>query len=79
MIAARHYLQTERIFRRAHRLLEAERVRYRADTRCGPPASEIALHARESHYDGIIMGTRGLGPVPSVMIGSVDVPVTLVK
>lgn len=79
--------EAERILAPARPLLEAQGVSCRTSTRCGPPASEIALHARESHCDGIMMGTRGLGPIASVMIGSVasrvihlvDVPVTLIK
>ncbi|QKS29964.1 MAG: universal stress protein [Candidatus Accumulibacter similis] len=53
----------------------------------GPPAETIARVARESGCDAIIMGTRGLGAVSSVVLGSVssrvlhlsDLPVTLIK
>ncbi|HYD80291.1 MAG TPA: cation:proton antiporter [Paucimonas sp.] len=48
---------------------------------------KIAQHLHETYRDGIIMGTRGMEPVPTLMTGSVatrlvhlaDVPVTLVK
>ena len=53
----------------------------------GPPAETIARVARENGCDAIIMGTRGLGAVSSVVLGSVssrvlhlsDLPVTLIK
>lgn len=55
--------------------------------RRGSPASEITEYVHEAGCDAVIMGTRGLGPVASLMIGSValkvihltDVPVTLIK
>lgn len=55
--------------------------------RVGAPASEIADEVIESGCDGIVMGTRGMRPFASLMIGSVAsqvvstvaVPVTLVK
>jgi nucleotide-binding universal stress UspA family protein len=51
------------------------------------PVREIAAQVRESGCAGVIMGTRGMGPIATVMIGSVanrvvqidDGPVTLVK
>lgn len=53
----------------------------------GPPAETIARVARETGCDAIIMGTRGLGAVSSIVLGSVssrvlhlsDLPVTLIK
>jgi len=71
----------------AMKILDAEGVRYQMRWRTGSPAAEIARHARENECESIIMGTRGLGPIASVVIGSVatktvhlaDVPVTLVK
>lgn len=71
----------------ARRMLDATGVRYRMRWSAGSPAEEIARHVHEAQCDAIIMGTRGLGPIASVIIGSVatktihlvDVPVTLVK
>ncbi|HYD96254.1 MAG TPA: universal stress protein [Noviherbaspirillum sp.] len=76
-----------RVLHPARRVLEAERIPYQVRRRSGTPASEIAQQVHESHCDAVVMGTRGLGPVASLMIGSVamrvihlvDVPVTLIK
>lgn len=77
----------DRVLHEARKLLASEKVRFQECIRTGPPANEIALYARESGCDGIIMGTRGLGPIASVLLGSVasqtihltDIPVTLIK
>jgi nucleotide-binding universal stress UspA family protein len=53
----------------------------------GAPAATINQIAREENVDHIIMGTRGLGSVRGLLVGSVatqvlhlvEVPVTLVK
>jgi nucleotide-binding universal stress UspA family protein len=55
--------------------------------RIGQAADEIAACARETRCDAIVMGTRGLGRVAGLVLGSVanrvvhlaTVPVTLVK
>jgi nucleotide-binding universal stress UspA family protein len=79
--------QADRVLHEAREVLEAAGIPYQESIRSGPPASEIALHVMEKACDAVIMGTRGLGPLASVMIGSVAtqtihlvrVPVTLVK
>ena len=53
----------------------------------GAPAATIDQIARKENVDHIIMGTRGLGRIQGLLVGSVatqvlhlvDVPVTLVK
>jgi nucleotide-binding universal stress UspA family protein len=53
----------------------------------GDPAHEIVEYANKHHCEGIVMGTRGLGTVATLVLGSVahkvlhqtQTPVTLVK
>lgn len=76
-----------RVLQSAREILDSEGVSYQIRCRAGPPANEIARHAKETQCDAIIMGTRGLGPVASAVVGSdatrvihlVDIPVTLIK
>jgi nucleotide-binding universal stress UspA family protein len=71
----------------ARALLDAAGVRYTPMVLIGPVAETIARTALEQDCDGIVMGTRGLGAVAGMLLGSVtskvihlaDVPVTLVK
>lgn len=71
----------------ARAILDAAGVRYSPSVLMGPVAETIARIAREQGCDGIVMGTRGLGGVESLVLGSVstkvihlaDIPVTLVK
>lgn len=75
-----------RVLAPARAILDEAAARYQVHVRCGDPAGEIALQVAESGCDGVVMGTRGLGLLASLMIGSVachvvhlvEVPVTLV-
>lgn len=79
--------ESDRVLGEAREVFATAGVSYQEQVRSGPPASEIARYVQEADCDAVIMGTRGLGPIASVMIGSVathtvhlvDVPVTLVK
>lgn len=84
------HLQTDeadRILHPARVLLDQAGVFYQAHVRTGAPAQCIVDHARDAGCDAIIMGTRGMGPIASLLVGSVaartihlaDVPVTLIK
>jgi nucleotide-binding universal stress UspA family protein len=71
----------------ARALLDAEGVSHTSHVRLGDPAETIADTADELGCSHIIMGTRGLGKVAGLALGSVAtgvlhrarVPVTLVK
>lgn len=79
--------EADLILQPARQILDAQDVQYQVSTRVGSPANEIAQHVHETQCDAIIMGTRGLGAVATLMIGSVatkvihlvEVPVTLIK
>jgi len=67
--------------------LDARGVNYLFHIAIGDPANVIAHYAREQEMDQIFMGTRGLGSVGSLLLGSVatkvlhltGIPVLLVK
>lgn len=94
----RHVLTTEQsdavagscgseILKDACDVLLAAEIPFTARVEVGMPAETIARIAREQGCDAIVMGTRGLGAVSSMLLGSVsgrvlhlsDLPVTLVK
>jgi len=74
-------------------LVQAEQIAHAAGVSCsshvsvGQPAEEIIAYAARHECDGIWMGTRGLGAVTALVLGSAaqqvihlaQVPVTLVK
>lgn len=67
--------------------LDAAGVKYRRHIGVGDPAETIAAYAGEQGCDQILMGTRGMGSVANLVLGSVatkvihlsPVPVLLVK
>jgi nucleotide-binding universal stress UspA family protein len=69
------------------RTVEDADVRVERIVLLGDPAAIIGSYADDQHCDMIVMGTRGLGPVGGLFLGSVttkvihfvNVPVTLVK
>lgn len=71
----------------AKALLDAEGVSYESEVLVGPIAHTVADYAKKKQVDTIIMGTRGLGTVTGMLLGSVttkvlslvDIPVLLVK
>ena len=71
----------------ARDVLDARNIAYETQGRTGDPAREIVAVAAERECGRIVMGTRGMGPFSSLVIGSVanrvaqlaNVPVTLVK
>lgn len=71
----------------ARALLDKAGIVYDFEIVFGHPAEVIVRVAREQHCQAIVMGTRGLGDVESLILGSTaykviqlaQVPVTLVK
>lgn len=67
--------------------LDAAGLKYVFHIGLGDPAEVIARYAREKGCDQIFMGTRGMGSISNLLLGSVatkvihlaDVPVVLVK
>jgi nucleotide-binding universal stress UspA family protein len=75
------------ILRGAEKRLRRARIRYSTEAIEGDPAEIIARRAKALKCDSIVMGSRGLGRIASLVIGSVafkvihltPLPVTLVK
>ncbi len=71
----------------AKALLDSEGIPYEDEVLVGQVAQSIADYAKKKQVDTIIMGTRGLGTVTGMLLGSVttkvlslvDTPVMLVK
>jgi len=66
---------------------EAANVGFETLSRAGQPAEAIAQVARDKGIEHIVMGTRGLGGIQGLLLGSVamkvihlaQVPITLIK
>lgn len=84
-----HIEKAQKAIQPACRLLDEAGIPYTKHIYVGHAADVIADCARELHCDEVIMGTRGLGTVTQVLLGSVSheaihqmdprIPVTLVK
>ncbi len=78
---------SEAVLKPAAELAERAGVKHTTEIRIGDIAQEIVTAAEEHGCDGIVMGTRGMGAVGNLLMGSVatkvihlaKVPVTLVK
>ncbi|MEP7062021.1 MAG: universal stress protein [Betaproteobacteria bacterium] len=76
----------ERALAPSAQILRVAGVAFSVRTLVGDPAHVIAQHARDSACDMIWMGTRGMGALPNLVLGSVatkvlhlsDIPVVLV-
>jgi nucleotide-binding universal stress UspA family protein len=87
MIAEYHERQSEDALAPARALVEKHGSVAQFYSRLGDPATEIAAFAKRTRCAEIIMGTRGLGRVSGMLLGSVaqkvislaQVPVVLVK
>jgi nucleotide-binding universal stress UspA family protein len=71
----------------ARKLLDAAGIKYAYHIGVGEVGETVAQYVKEKKIDQIVMGTRGLGSVANMLLGSVatrvlnlvDVPVLLVK
>lgn len=85
--ARRVAMTPEEATHEARRLLQEAGIPYLVDIRFGDPGVAIARAASADGCSHIVMGTRGLGALDALLLGSVayttlhaaDVPVTLVK
>ncbi len=86
-IAKYHQEEGLAALKSARRRLDAAKVDYQYHIGVGDEAEVICQYARDKGVDQIFMGTRGLGRVSTLMLGSVatkvihlcPVPVLLVK
>lgn len=82
-----HRERGEEALASARGILDGAKVAYLTHIGIGEPAHVIAHYANERKIDQIVMGTRGLGSVAGLVMGSVttkvlsltDVPVLLIK
>lgn len=82
-----HKEEGEKDLAEAKQLLDEAGVAYKSHTAIGDPADTIATFSEQNQCDAIVMGTRGLGRVTGLLLGSVatkvlqlaKVPVVLVK
>lgn len=86
-IRAFHHEEGLKALAPARAILDGAGVSYHFHIGIGDPAHVIAQYAKEKGCDQILIGTRGLGSVAGMIMGSVatkvvhlaDVPVVLVK
>ena len=77
----------QRALGHARALLEEAGIRHEHHVTVGPAAETIVSHAKRWKCDSIVMGTRGIGSTPNLVVGSVamkvihlaECPVTLVN
>jgi len=81
-----HQEEGQKVLAQARALLDESKVPYEIHIAVGNPAEAIAAYAVEHKADQIVMGTRGLGSLAGLILGSVatrvlhlaKVPVTLI-
>jgi len=86
MIAEHHKAKSKEALARALRMLRRKSVKAGILVRVGEPGETIAKVARQKHCDEIVLGSRGLGTIKGLILGSVTtkvihaarVPVTVV-
>jgi len=79
--------EADKALKPAQEKLAKAGIKFVEERLIGHPGEGIARYVKDHQIDAIIMGTRGLGSVQGMLLGSVahkvlylvDVPVTLVK
>lgn len=79
--------ESEAALLKARERLSGTGIPHRAETRIGAAGETISNYAQETSCDEIVMGTRGLGRLSGLILGSVanqvlhlaEVPLTLIK
>lgn len=82
-----HRDESDGALKEAQAILDQAGLRYERHAVVGDAAHAIAEHAAQRQCDQIVMGTRGLGRIEGLLLGSVAakvlhlvrIPVTLVK
>jgi nucleotide-binding universal stress UspA family protein len=82
-----HHEEGNKALAGARAKLDAAKQRYESTVEVGSPAEMIVRYAREKRCEQICIGTRGLGRITGMLLGSVtskvvhlsDVPILLVK
>lgn len=75
MIAKHHAAASKEALTGARRLLAKHRADVKVAVRIGEPASTIVKAAAQQHCREIVMGTRGLGSLKGLLLGSVTTKV----
>jgi nucleotide-binding universal stress UspA family protein len=70
MIAGHHESQSKEALIRARQLLAKRRVKAQILVRIGEPAETIVKTAKLKRCGGIVMGSRGLGSLKGLLLGS---------
>ncbi len=86
MVAGYNESQSKEALTQARQLLAKRRVKAEILVRIGEPAETIVKTARQKRCGGIVMGSRGLGSLKGLLLGSITtkvihrsrIPVTVV-
>lgn len=75
MIAEHHQSMSEEALTRARRVLEKNHVAVEIVVRIGEPSETIVKFATRKRCGEIVMGTRGLGSLKGLLLGSITTKV----
>ncbi|MFZ5555681.1 MAG: universal stress protein [Pseudomonadota bacterium] len=86
-VAGYYRREHDKALEEARSLLDRAGIRFEESCRVGDPAAQLADYARQQNVSLIVLGTRGLGDLRGLLLGSVthklmhltNIPVLLVK